>query len=610
MKRLFNFGLVATLAAITAFAVACDNGPDNPDGPETPEALPERVELNQSSLNFVVGGATQTLVATVFPEDLPEESKEVTWKSDNNDVATVAGGVVTPVGVGNTKITVTTVKGNKTATCDVAVVENSVLPTGLEIWNGDTKLTSDDTIEMKEGESVTLTGKLLPDDVTTTKEVTWSAWLAYGETAENGQGGQAPATNYLNINAQTGQIRAVMATNTVVVTIEAKTAALNADGDQIVATCKVKILPIPVTSITGVPESQTVEMGKSFTIPYNNIVCMPLSASNKNFTATVINGDDGGKVEITNQYGIEVKGTAAGTATVRITATQGTVNDPSDDVWVDCAVTITPPDNTPTSVTPSVTAATVTWATPLTLTATVEPEIADQAVLFSSSDPNIAAVTAAGVVTVKDYGTATITIRSYIKEDVTATVTITAEPMGAISFLSANTYSVGTQVWSDAVVAAAAAGRQSVNYNGGSATNPLTDILPAGTSGGGTLFSWAVANRWGDKVCSGEWRMPTNSDYLDLSRTIGGSKHVDGGYVDATTLAAFKTQWNQIYGGHRAGTASYSGLGTIATYWASNQSASDKGYLMYLATNNNIYPNSTANAAYKYYAHQIRCIKN
>ncbi len=64
-------------------------------------------------------GDTLALAATVTPEDAT--NKNVTWKSSDEEVAVVENGVVTAKKAGTATITVTTVDGNKTASCSVAV---------------------------------------------------------------------------------------------------------------------------------------------------------------------------------------------------------------------------------------------------------------------------------------------------------------------------------------------------------------------------------------------------------------------------------------------------------------------------------------------------------
>lgn len=82
------------------------------------------VTLDQTSLDMKVGDS-ETLTATVAPTDA--SNKAVTWKSDNESVATVdANGKVTAVAAGEATITVTTTDGSKTADCKVTVKEAGV----------------------------------------------------------------------------------------------------------------------------------------------------------------------------------------------------------------------------------------------------------------------------------------------------------------------------------------------------------------------------------------------------------------------------------------------------------------------------------------------------
>ncbi|MGI6634510.1 MAG: Ig-like domain-containing protein [Christensenellales bacterium] len=76
------------------------------------------VTVSPATLLLRAGGATGTLTATVQPDSATD--KTVTWTSGNESVATVAGGVVTPVAAGETTITATTSNG-KTAECAVTV---------------------------------------------------------------------------------------------------------------------------------------------------------------------------------------------------------------------------------------------------------------------------------------------------------------------------------------------------------------------------------------------------------------------------------------------------------------------------------------------------------
>lgn len=79
----------------------------------------ESIALNKDEITLDLNGTTtETLIATVLPTDATDPT--VTWESDKPEIATVDGGKVTAVAVGEAKITATA--GGKTATCKVTVV--------------------------------------------------------------------------------------------------------------------------------------------------------------------------------------------------------------------------------------------------------------------------------------------------------------------------------------------------------------------------------------------------------------------------------------------------------------------------------------------------------
>jgi hypothetical protein len=83
------------------------------------------VSLNKTSISLTVGGAEQ-LKATVTPENATDKS--VTWDSSNNTVATVSkNGLVTGLNEGAATITARTNTGNRTSTCSVKVINNTVV---------------------------------------------------------------------------------------------------------------------------------------------------------------------------------------------------------------------------------------------------------------------------------------------------------------------------------------------------------------------------------------------------------------------------------------------------------------------------------------------------
>ena len=97
--------------------------PSEPEEPETTIHV-SSVSLDKSSLELFTDDFPVSLTATVLPENATDKS--VTWASSDTSVATVSDGSVSPVGVGTSTITVTTVDGNKTAQCLVTVKEPPV----------------------------------------------------------------------------------------------------------------------------------------------------------------------------------------------------------------------------------------------------------------------------------------------------------------------------------------------------------------------------------------------------------------------------------------------------------------------------------------------------
>ena len=118
------------------------------------------VKLNTETLELFTGN-TATLTATVEPDNAT--NKNVTWSSNNADVATVDNGTVTAVGAGKTTITVTTEDGTKTASCTVTV---TVPVTGVTLSQTQASLYYNRTPN-----TLTLTATVAPDNATN-KDVT------------------------------------------------------------------------------------------------------------------------------------------------------------------------------------------------------------------------------------------------------------------------------------------------------------------------------------------------------------------------------------------------------------------------------------------------------
>lgn len=123
------------------------------------------VSVTPTTATLTAVGETVTLTPQITPSNA--SNKSVAYSSSNEGVATVSDtGVVTAVSNGTAVITVTTVDGNKTATCTVTVnIPSTIVPvTGVSV--------SPTSKSLKVGETVQLVATVSPQNATN-KSVTY-----------------------------------------------------------------------------------------------------------------------------------------------------------------------------------------------------------------------------------------------------------------------------------------------------------------------------------------------------------------------------------------------------------------------------------------------------
>ena len=130
----------------------------------------KKIEITEVLLNkdaeTLTEGDTITLSAEVLPYDTTY-SKNVSWSSSNEAVATVsADGTVTAKSAGTAVITATTENG-KTASCTITVEKKLIPITEVYLDKSSATLT--------EGDTATLTATVLPENTTDSKNVSWSS---------------------------------------------------------------------------------------------------------------------------------------------------------------------------------------------------------------------------------------------------------------------------------------------------------------------------------------------------------------------------------------------------------------------------------------------------
>ena len=326
------------------------------------------ISLSKEELTLTEGDS-ETITATVKPDDATD--KTVTWTSSDPAVATVDGGKIEAVKEG--VATITAKAGDKTATCKVTVEKKIIAVESVELDKTE--------VEMTEGDFVTLTATVKPDDATD-KSVTWTSSDPAVATVDG------------------GKIEAV----------KEGTATITAKSGEKTATCQVTVKK-KVIAVESVELDKTeVKLTEGDTVTLT-VTVNPDDATDKTVTWTssdpAVATVDGGKIEAVKE----------GVAT--ITAKAG-------DKTATCKVTVEKKIIAVESVELDKTEVELTEGDSLTLVATVKPDDAtDKTVTWTSSDPAVATVDGGKIEAVKE-GTATITAKAGEKS-AACTVTVKAK---------------------------------------------------------------------------------------------------------------------------------------------------------------------------------------
>ena len=310
------------------------------------------VSLNKNSLELTAG-KYETLTATVTPADA--DDKSVTWKSSNTSVATVsANGKVTAVDGGKATITVTTVDGGFTDTCEVTVI---VPVTGIRLNRTSQKL--------NRGDEYTLTATVVPENATN-KNVKWTS------------------SDEKVVKVDDGVVTAVGKGT-------AKVTVTTVDGG-FKAECTFDV-SVPVTGVKLSHEEIGMYKGETYTL---KAVVDPVDADDTSVTWT--SSDD---TVATVENGV-VTAVSGGSAEIIVKTTDGGFEDV-------CTVNVIVPVD---SITLNESLINLSKDETFTLVATVSPDDAyDKSVAWTSSDESVAMVDN-GVVTAKGLGLAIITATS------------------------------------------------------------------------------------------------------------------------------------------------------------------------------------------------------
>ena len=220
MKKILIFVLAAVLSLAMLFSVTACGDSEVVD--------PVTVTISQETASVEVG-STVTLTATASDESA------ITWSSNDTDVATVSGGVVTGVSAGTATITATS--GDAKATCAITVVEAG----GGEPTEEVTITLSQTEVTLEINKTVTLTA--------TTSDSSTVKWSTSDRTVAN-------------VNATTGLVKG----------LKAGTATITATSGDATATCTVTVVEAGGGDPTGEPlQAPTIAIeGNELTITDTN----------------------------------------------------------------------------------------------------------------------------------------------------------------------------------------------------------------------------------------------------------------------------------------------------------------------------------------------------
>lgn len=238
------------------------------------------VGLNKTSTTLIEG-ETETLVATVMPENATDKS--VVWESGNESAATVSQeGIVTAVGEGKATITVKTNDGGFSASCEVTVNKKVIAVTVVKL--------SAASMTLREGDKGTLTATVEPANATNKNVEWWTSDLDVVSVISTSGGSK-------------GYVEARKAGKA---TVTVKT-----EDGEFSASCEITVekKEVPVTGISIEPSSLKLPAGDTYSlIPH----VQPSDATNQNIKWLSTNES----VATVNAEG-KVTAVAAGSAEIR-----------------------------------------------------------------------------------------------------------------------------------------------------------------------------------------------------------------------------------------------------------------------------------------------------
>lgn len=254
-----------------------------------------------------------------------------------------------------------------------------------------------------------------------------------------------------------------------------------------------------------------------------------------------------------------------------------------------------------------------------TLTATVEPEEAiNKEVTWATSNSGIVSIDPDGLtceVTGVAKGKATITVKTVDGEfEDYCEVTVGLDgvhPFGDIFFRTDDVKTIGTQTWSDVVIASGCLkddfdGGELILDDEGNVLEYAYKVDCRQNTGYGHLFSWEAINQYGEYLCptGQDWRVPTAEEFIALDRELTGTSGVR---LIRGHLEIFLSEWGATYGGYAHAGKIYS-QGSWGRYWSitGHEMLAAVGHALYVKNDGEI---NSVDYGDKAYGMMLRCVK-
>jgi N-acetylmuramoyl-L-alanine amidase CwlD len=352
------------------------------------------VSLNKNTDALKVGEA-DTLSAAVAPENAT--NKAVIWTTSNDAIAAVDNtGKITALNAGTAIITATTADGSNNATCAVTV-------TIAQVVNVSAVSLTTTTDELTVGAIYNLIATVTPDTATN-KAIIWTSSNDAIASVDN-----------------TGKVTGVSA-GTAVITATTEDGGKTATWIVTVSAAANPIVKVSSISLNKTSDALSVSGTDILTEAGTDTLTAnvaPDTATNK----TIIWTSSNNVIVVDNTGKITAK--SPGTATITATTADGNKT-------ASCAVTVAiAPVAKVTSMSLNETTDTLTIGGTDTLTATIAPKTANEAVDWTSSNDAVVAVDNTGKITAISVGTAIITAMTP-DENYIATCTVTVTKKASI----------------------------------------------------------------------------------------------------------------------------------------------------------------------------------